>query len=381
MLPSPVRRTAPLALIGLLVALFPVLVAVPAHASPGCTRETGALGSCDDTTPPVFTASNVTIDVAGSTASVTAQAGPNADGDTDPITYQCALDAAGFIPCAPYPGVAVGPHTMKVRAIDSHDQGITACEVVCPPLYTESANSDYTEITTQFTVNAAGGGGGGGGGTVPPPPGPGGAPETQITGGPSDKITPGQPVSLSKHPTIRLTASEAATYNCAINAKKVACHDGVNVLKGLKPGTQVFVAQAVDRDGNFDATPATITFYVPYNLTTHQGQGWKKVKARGSYSSDYVSTTHQGALLTLGRVKGVHELRLIAPTGPQLGKVAVRVGNGGWLKVDLKSATSKKLVAFEVRGTGASALSGAIQVKALTVPAGGAVAVDAIVAR
>ena len=51
------------------------------------------------------------------------------------------------------------------------------------------------------------------------------------------------------------------------------------------------------------------------------------------------------------------------------------------MKVRLKSAKSQKLHVFELRGAGAHRLSGVIQVKALKVPAGGAVAVDAIVAR
>ena len=56
----------------------------------------------------------------------------------------------------------------------------------------------------------------------------------------------------------------------------------------------MFVAQAVDRDGNFDATPASLTFYVPYDLAPSQGRGWKRVKSRGSFAGDYVSTTKQG---------------------------------------------------------------------------------------
>ena len=84
-----------------------------------------------------------------------------------------------------------------------------------------------------------------------------------------------------------------------------------------KAGPPVFVARAVDSQGNFDATPASLTFDVPYNLTTHQGKGWKKVRSGAAFAGDYVSTTRPGAVLTLGKVTGVHELRLIAPTGPQ----------------------------------------------------------------
>ena len=219
------------------------------------------------------------------------------------------------------------------------------------------------------------------GGATPSAPGSDGAPETQITDGPHDPITPDQPVSLSRHPSVVLAASEPATFNCAINARKVPCQNGVTVLERLKPGPQVFVAQAVDVDGNFDATPASLTFYVPDNLAPGQGKRWKRVKSHASYAGDYVSTSTKGAVLTVGRVTDIREVRLIAPVGPRLGKVAVRVGTGSWMKARLTSAKPQKLVVFELRGAGAKPLSGVIQVKALKVPAGGAVAVDAIVAR
>lgn len=390
MLPSPVRRraalpwAASLALLGLLSALLPLLLTAPAQASPTCLQEGSTPGSCDDVKPPVFTADNITVSVSGSSATVGAQAGFS-DADPDPITYQCALDNAALGPCAPYSDLAAGSHTMKVRATDSHDQPISACEnpILCI-LYVETA-PDYTDAQKQFTVTSGGTGGGGtgggtggtgGGGTAP-----GGAPETTISDGPADRLTPAQPVILSKRPTFVLSASEPATYNCAVNAQKVACQGGLNVLTKLKPGPNVLVAQAVDADGNFDTTPASLTFYVPVNLTDHMGRGWKKVRSGGAFGGDYVSTTRPGAVLTVGKVKGVHELRLIAPTGPHLGKIAIRVGKSPWMKVSLRSSKATKLSVFVVRGGSAKALSGAIQLSAASVPQGGAVAVDAIVAR
>jgi hypothetical protein len=381
MLPSPVRRWAPLALVGLLAALLPMAASIPtAQASASCKSEQpGLLGiTCDDEKPPNTTGASGNQTAAGQvTVSAT---GTYSDGDTDPIGFQCQLvGTAAWGPCT-VSNLTVGANQIAIRALDTADFALnTPCDDLLCGSTPEVPDYDATPavITVQVT------GGGGGGGTTPPPPGPGGAPETQITGGPNDRLTPGQPVSLTRRPTIELTASEPATYNCAVNAKKVPCRGGLNVLKGLKPGTQVFVAQAVDRDGNFDATPASITFYIPYNLTPHQGNGWKKVKSHGSFAGDFVSTTHTGAVLTVGEVTGVHEVRLIAPVGPNLGKVAIRIGNGKWMKVHLTSKKARRLVVFELRGTraGAHELSGTIQVKALKVPAGGAVAVDAIVAR
>jgi hypothetical protein len=206
-------------------------------------------------------------------------------------------------------------------------------------------------------------------------------PQTEISSGPQDEITPSQPVTLSKSTTVKVSANEPSTFNCAINAKKVPCQDGVAVLQHLKPGLQVFVAQAVDQAGNFDPTPASLTFYVPHNLKPGQGQGWKKVKSQSSYAGDYASTTTTGALLHLGKLRGVREVRLIAPVGPKLGKLAIRVGKGSWMKVRLKAPTSQRLHVFELRTLDARPLNGVIQIKALKVPRGGAVAVDAIVAR
>ena len=379
MLPSPVRRTAPLALVGLLAALLPLgVMTTPAQASAGCQSEKPGLldVTCDDETPPNTTGASGSQSAAGQVTISATYA--YSDGDKDPVGFQCqATGTAIWGPCV-ISNLAAGSYDFSIRAVDTADNAlITKCDDLLCGTTPEVPDYDASPATVHVTVST----GGGGGGNAPPHSGPGGAPETQISRGPRDKVTPGAPVSLTRRPTIELTSSEPATYNCAVNAKKVPCKGGINVLKGLRPGTQVFVAQAVDKDGNFDATPASITFYVPLNLTPHQGKGWKKVKARGSYAGDYVSTTHRGAVLTLGNVQGVREVRLIAPVGPNLGKVAVRVGKGAWMKVDLKSATSGRLRVFELRGAGARALSGSIQVKALNVPAGGAVAVDAIVAR
>ncbi len=357
-------------LAALVAALLPLGLAAPAHAGPGCLHESGQVAGCDDTNPPLFTAASMSVTVTNGVATVAANA-TYADADPDPIVYQCAVDGGALAPCGAFPGLAAGSHTMKVRAVDSHDAMTVACELVCPPIYTETA-ADFTDAQKQFTVTSGG---------TNPPPGPNGAPETQISGGPQDRITPGNPVSLSPRASVVLTASEAATFNCAINSKKVACQGGVTVLKKLDPGPQVFVAQAVDRDGNFDATPASLTFYVPYDLTPSQGRGWKRVKSRGSFGGAYVSTTRRGAVLTIGAVRAVHEVRLLAPVGPELGTVAVRVGRSAWMKLRLTSAKPRKLRVFELRGAGAARLSGAVQVKALRVPSGGAVAVDALVLR
>jgi hypothetical protein len=381
MLPSLVGRTALLALAGLLATLLSLVVTTaPALAAVGCQSEVpGPLGlpGCDDVTPPDTVGAGGEQSAAGQ-ATIHATSSYGTTGDTDPVAFECQLkNTAIWGPCV-VSNLTPDGYDFLIRAVDTADLAIIACAgLLCTG--TEVPDYDATPETVHVTIT--GGTGGGGGGSTPPPPGPGGAPETQITGGPRDKITPSQPVSLTRRPTVQLTASEPATFNCAINARKVPCQGGVTVLKGLKPGTQVFVAQAVDKDGNFDATPASLTFYVPYDLSANQGMGWKKVKSHGSYAGDYVATTRKNAVLTLGDLDAVREVRLVAPVGPRLGKVAVRVGKGSWMKVSLKAAKAQRLRIFELRGDGAHPLSGAIQIKALKIPSGGSVAVDAIVAR
>ena len=379
MLPSLVRRAAFLAPVLLLAPLLALLLEIsPAQAVVGCQSEVaGPLGTpgCDDTTPPD------TVSAAGAqsgSGQATVQAGSTygATGDTDPVGFDCQRVGTATWGACVFSGLSAGSYSFLIRAVDTADLALTPCVgVLCSGQ--EVPDYDATPGTATVTIT----GSTGGGGPVPPPPGPNGAPETQVTGGPTDRLTPSSPVSLTRHPSVVLTASEPATFNCAVNAKKVPCQGGTTVLRRLKPGPQVFVAQAVDSDGNFDATPASLTFYVPYDLAPRQGQHWKRVKSHGSYAGDYVSTTSKGATLTLGPVKNVHEIRLVAPVGPQLGKVAVRIGKGPWLKVSLNAAKQADLHVFELRESGARSLSGRVEVKALKVPAGGAVAVDAVVAR
>ena len=74
--------------------MLPLGVAAPAQASPGCLQESGpSITSCDDTSPPVFTANDMSVTVTNGVATVAAHA-TYSDADSDPIGYQCALDAA-----------------------------------------------------------------------------------------------------------------------------------------------------------------------------------------------------------------------------------------------------------------------------------------------
>jgi hypothetical protein len=358
--------------------MVPVLVvsSSPAEASPGCISEAPSvvLGlTCDDENPPIT--GTATSSVTGTTGTVTALASYN-DADAGAITFQCQVNGGAWGACT-IPGLAAGSYSIAIRAVDSADAARTPCEqiVFCTA---EVPDYDATPVTVGLTVNP-GGGGTGSSGTPNDPVVVSSDPETKITKSPHDRITPATPVSLSRHPKVTLWASEAATFRCAVNQHRVPCHGGVNTLKKLQPGIQVFAAQAVDREGHFDRTPATLTFYLPVNARA--GHGWRTVKSHGAYAGDYVATRQRGAVLTLATVHGVRELRVIAPTGKNFGKIAVRIGSGGWMKVDLGSGRGKQLAVFVVRKPSAKPVSGAVQVRALVVPRGGVVAIDAIVAR
>lgn len=60
-------------------------------------------------------------------------------GETGPVTYECNLDDAGFVPCTPTfttPALGSGPHTLEVQATDA------------------AGNTDTTPATYTWTINA-----------------------------------------------------------------------------------------------------------------------------------------------------------------------------------------------------------------------------------
>src|SRR4249919_4260792 len=93
MFPSPHRRTAPLALVGLLAALLTLVVtAAPGQAVTGCQSEkAGPLGfTCDDVTPPDTLGASGAQTAAGQ-VTVSATSSYGSTGDTDPVGYQCQV--------------------------------------------------------------------------------------------------------------------------------------------------------------------------------------------------------------------------------------------------------------------------------------------------
>src|SRR3954451_24853319 len=122
MLPSLVRRGAPLALAGVLAALLPLALAgTPAHASAICTSEKpGLLGlTCDDELPPNTVSASAKQTAPGQ---VTVSAAYKySDADKDPVGFQCqAKGTAAWVPCV-VGNLAAGDYDFLIRAVDTAD--------------------------------------------------------------------------------------------------------------------------------------------------------------------------------------------------------------------------------------------------------------------
>jgi hypothetical protein len=370
------RRLAVLAALAVAAtALQVVATATPAQAA-GCQAET-TLGTCDDVTPPDTTivavrpapspagyvrASSVSLDFTGV---------PDDATDTGQISFECQLYATAAPPATWQPcqsgqafsglsdTTAGAAYTFRVRAVDATDAA-----VVCPILLclTDQPDYDPTPATTTIRVDT----------TVP---------NTFITRTPQDEIRPDWPVILTRSTQVGLNSNEgAAGFACALNDHPLPCAQGLVTLKDLRSGPQDLTAQAVDAAGNADPSPSATTFFVPRNINASPGSGWRKVHDGGAFDGDLVRAGRVGATLRIGGQRKIHEVRLVAPGGPDLGRIQVRVGHSKWYTVDLSGKTTGQRT-YVVRDQYAPVQSGAIVIRVLSVPRGGSVELDALVAR
>ena len=161
-------------------------------------------------------------------------------------------------------------------------------------------------------------------------------PNTFITRTPQDDIRPDWPVTLTRSPQVVLNSNEGgAGFACTVNDRPRACAEGQVTLRHLKSGPQDFTARAVDAAGNADPTPSSTKFFVPLNIKASRGSGWQRVRKADAFDGDLVRASKVGATLRIGGQRNVREVRLIAPAGPQLGRVQVRVGRSQWYTVNL----------------------------------------------
>jgi parallel beta-helix repeat protein len=150
-------------------------------------------------------------------------------------TFACALDGAAFAPCASpltLTGLAVGPHTLEVRASDA------------------AGNADATPATYSWTVIAPD--------TT--------APETTITSQPSDPST--GDVTFAFTGADETTLELLLTFECRLDTGAWASCASPQQLTGLNVGQHTFEVRAVDGAGNVDATPASHAWNVGSADTT-----------------------------------------------------------------------------------------------------------------
>jgi hypothetical protein len=361
-----------------LVAALVPLTAAPAGAAPGCTDETRptieiipgvpipAGDGCDDDTPPDTVLSAATapqasgfVNVSTMTFTVGARV---SDGDAGPFGLECRLtgpaQAHDWRACTSpvtYAGLPDGAYAFSARAVDLGDAARNPDDGI-PPTVADAPDLDPTPASISWSQDTK-------------------APFVFVTQSGYDEDTPTQPVMTSATVPIRLNSNEAgSSFECTDNGAPVTCSQGRWELAGAKAGRHVFTARAVDRAGNASAWSAPVEFFVPTNLA--RTRGWKKVTGSGYFKGDALRATRRGARLVLPRTR-VGELRLVAPSGPKMGKVRIRVGRRDWNVVDLAGATSA-LRQYTVIDRYSGMRTGRIVIETLGRKA---VVIDAVVAR
>lgn len=392
------RRVATLAAGVVVAGLLPaVLTAAPATASPGClvdvNRSLFNPSGCDDDTAPdtrvlgVGPALNDAGYVRGNDVTFGFEALVS-DGDQGPWGFMCRLDGAtngswedcsdevtgtrGTMTYENLPDLKLdGGYDFRVYAVDTRDAGVRWTDTMNPfAPGTESAPDDdsASPATRSVKVDTA-------------------MPTTFIFGDPDtyDAIRPELPMVRSRNIRVRLTSSESkagerAEYTCRLNDAKVPCQEGFTSLKGLSPGNKTFEATATDLAGNTSSKPATIIFAVPRNLRAARGSGWRRVKQAGFYGADYLEARRVGARIVTGRVQ-VRELRLIAPAGPNLGRIDLQIGTGRRRTISLFATTYTRSKVYVLRDEFSPLASGRITLRVKSLGKNKVARIDALLVQ
>jgi outer membrane protein OmpA-like peptidoglycan-associated protein len=169
-----------------------------------------------DLTPPAasFTAAPPALSNAATAAFAVAV--------SEPSTFECALDGAGFTPCSAAPrfsSLADGAHSLLVRTTD----GVGNQALTGPYAW------------TQDTLR----------------------PQTQLTAGPASST----PVN-SARATFTFTSTGGARFECSLDSGAWQACASPATYASLAGGTHTFAVRAVDAAGNPDGTPATRTWTV-----------------------------------------------------------------------------------------------------------------------
>lgn len=387
------RRAAVLGAAALAVATS--LVATPAALAPAqaadpCYSEAQPTSGpplnlptgpgCDDTVPPETTIDSPTLEdgwLRDTSVSI-AFHGEHTDGDTDPISYECQFYNSPSAPSSwqsctsPFTqdGLTQNtatPYTFRVRAIDTPDNAHDLTTDAWPYTGdTDTPDYDQTPAQLQFTADAN-------------PPNTFGFLRTTY---PDESGFDG-PMLVDNRAQLRLQSTQGSDYQCTLNGKAVHCNDGLTTLRNLHAGWKKFKAAAVDPAGNIDPSPYEQAFFVPRNLKMGDApkssrHAWRRFRDAGALGHDYLESTRYHALLTFP-VRNIREIRLLAPAGPKLGKVEIRVGRGRWKRVNLRSAKPERLKVYDVRSAISGLLAGILQVRVAS--HGKPVRVDAVSAR
>lgn len=364
------------------------VTAAPAGAADPCYSEdqpTSPLGlpsgaGCDDTVPPETSIdSSPVVDgwVRATSVSI-AFSGRHTDGDTDPISYECQFFNSISPPSAwqsctsPFTASDLDqntatPYTFRVRAVDTPDNAHDLTTDAWPYAgSTDTPDYDQTPAELSFTADAT-------------------APNTfgfLRTSYPDESGFDG-PMLVAPTAQVRLQSTQGTTYRCSLNGADVSCNDGLTTLRALAPGWRRFSAAAVDPAGNVDPSPFVQKFFVPRNLALGDAPrasrgDWRRFRDSGAFAGDYLESSTYGAVVSFP-VRNIREIRLLAPAGPQLGRVEIRVGRGQWYPVNLRSNDPQKLKVYAVRDAISGLLAGTLQVRVAS--HGKPVRVDAVSAR